>query len=153
MLILIPTLVSEFPVLKFLFGRIRAKKVKVVCFAWKLAHMVSGRCWFLFQHLFSEFQTKNRFWGNFGQKGQIRLFCMKIGTNGILRMRMLISKLFFWISKPKSILGRVRPSKWNGLFCLILHNVSRGCWFVSFEVKSVTGKDNKVSNESKKLGF
>ena len=35
---------------KSIFGQIWAKKVNVVCFAWKLVHMLSRNCWFLFQH-------------------------------------------------------------------------------------------------------
>ena len=35
---------------KIHFGEIWAQKVKVVRFVWKLAHMVSQWCWFLFQH-------------------------------------------------------------------------------------------------------
>ena len=50
MLILIPTLVIWISNPNFLFGQIWAKKVKVVCFNWKLAHMISRGCWFLFQH-------------------------------------------------------------------------------------------------------
>ena len=50
MLILIPTLVLWISNPNFLFGQIWAKKVKVVRFNWKLAHMISRGCWFLFQH-------------------------------------------------------------------------------------------------------
>ena len=49
MLILIPTLVSWISNPNFLFGQIWAKKVKFVHFAWKLAHLVSWGCGFLFQ--------------------------------------------------------------------------------------------------------
>ena len=35
---------------KSIFGQIWAQKVKVVCFVWKLVHMISQRYWFLFQH-------------------------------------------------------------------------------------------------------
>ena len=55
MLILIPTLVLWISNFKFLFGQIWAKKVKFVHFAWKLAHLVSWGCGFLFQDYFSEF--------------------------------------------------------------------------------------------------
>ena len=50
MLILISTLVFWISNPYFLFGQIWAKKVKVVRFNWKLAHMISRGCWFLFQH-------------------------------------------------------------------------------------------------------
>ena len=49
-LILIPTLVFWISNPKSIFGQIWTKRVKVVCFAWKLAQMVSQGCWFLFQH-------------------------------------------------------------------------------------------------------
>ena len=35
---------------KSILGQISAKKVKLVRFAWKLAHMVSRGCWFLFRN-------------------------------------------------------------------------------------------------------
>ena len=50
MLILILTLVFCISNSNFLFGQICAKKVKVVRFNWKLAQMISRRCWFFFQH-------------------------------------------------------------------------------------------------------
>ena len=53
---------------KSIFGQIWTKKVKVIRFARKLAHMVSRGCWFLFQHLFSEFPILNLFLGKFGPK-------------------------------------------------------------------------------------
>ena len=65
MLILIPILVLWISHSKSCFGQTWAKKVKVICFAWKLAHMVSRGCWFLFQYLFSKFQSKNQSLGKF----------------------------------------------------------------------------------------
>ena len=50
MLILTPALLFWICNQKFIFGQIWAKKVKVVCFVWKSAHMVSSVCWFLFWH-------------------------------------------------------------------------------------------------------
>ena len=50
MLILIPTIVFWIANPKSIFGQIWAEKVKAVCFAWKLAHTVSRRCWFLFRY-------------------------------------------------------------------------------------------------------
>ena len=50
MLVLNPTLVFWISNSNFLFWQIWAKKVKVVRFNWKLAHMISRWCWFLFQH-------------------------------------------------------------------------------------------------------
>ena len=50
-LILISTLVFWISNQKSIFGQIWAKKVKVIRFVWKLAHMVSSGCWFLlFRH-------------------------------------------------------------------------------------------------------
>ena len=63
MLILIPTLVFWISDPKSIFGKIWAKKVKVVQFGWKLAQRVSRRCWFLFRHYFSQFPTLNFFFG------------------------------------------------------------------------------------------
>ena len=49
MLILIPTLVFWISDPRSIFGQIWAKKVKVVHFDSKLAHMVYWGCWFLFR--------------------------------------------------------------------------------------------------------
>ena len=68
MLILIPTLVFWISNPRSIFGQIWAKKVKVVCFDWKLVHMLSRDCWFLFQYQFSEFQNLNPFLDKFGPK-------------------------------------------------------------------------------------
>ena len=129
-----------------IFRKISAKKVKIVRFVWKLVHMVSRGCWFLFQHLFFEFLTLNsfldkfgpkmtkllvlskswhiwyledadsyfnicflnfdlklHFWPHLGQKSQICPSCLEIGTLSILRMRIFVPRLVFWIIKPKSI--------------------------------------------------
>ena len=48
MLILIPTLVFWIFNSKFLLDKLGPKKVKAVCFALKLTHMVSSGSWFLF---------------------------------------------------------------------------------------------------------
>ena len=53
---------------KIHFWVILVENVKVICFSWKLARMASWRCWFLFQHYFSEFPTLNPFLGKFGPK-------------------------------------------------------------------------------------
>ena len=49
-LILIPTLAFWISNPKSIFGQIWVKKVKVVCFVWKLACMVSRGYWFLFRN-------------------------------------------------------------------------------------------------------
>ena len=105
MLILIPTLVFWISNPKSIFGQIWAKKVKVVRFTWKLAHMVSSE-WFLFQHYFSEFPTLSLFLGIFWPKSQSCLFCLKTGMHGILSILLLIPKLIFSTSKPRFIFGQ-----------------------------------------------
>ena len=91
---------------KIHFRQIWAKKVKVVRFVWKLTHMVPRGWWFLFQELFSGFQTKNRFLVIFRPKKSNLCILVEDGTHGISRNRILIPKLVFWISKPKFILGQ-----------------------------------------------
>ena len=76
MLILVPTLVFWISNPNFLFGQIWAKTVKVVCFKWKLTHIISRGCWFLlFQHQFYDFPTLNSFLGKFGPK-KLKLFIL-----------------------------------------------------------------------------
>ena len=105
MLILIPTLVFWISNPRSIFGQIWAKKVKVVCFDWKLVHMLSRDCWFLFQYQFSEFQNLNPFFGKFGLK---KLFVLpenwrtRTYTHSISKMLILISTLVFSNFKPKS---------------------------------------------------
>ena len=105
MLILIPTLVFWISDPKSIFGKIWAKKVKVVQFGWKLAHRVSWQCWFLFRHYFSQFPT------NLGRKIQSYSFWLKIGTHGILRMLILIPTIVFWTANPKPIFGQIWTEK------------------------------------------
>ena len=103
MLILIPTLVLWIPNFKFLFGQIWAKNVKVVGLpkSWHTWYLEDADSYF--NICFLDFELKLHFWQNLGQKSQICPFCLKIGTLGILRMRILIPRLVFWILKPKSI--------------------------------------------------
>ena len=61
---------------KSIFWQIWDKKVKVVRFNWKLAHMISRGCWFLSQHLFYGFPTLNSFLAKFGPKKSKFLFCL-----------------------------------------------------------------------------
>ena len=68
MLLLIPTLAFWIYNPKSIFGQIWAKKVKVVHFGWKLAHIVSCGCPFLFRHYFFQFPTLNPFLSKFGPK-------------------------------------------------------------------------------------
>ena len=103
MLIFIPTLAFWVSNPNFLFGQIWATKVQIVRLNSNLAHMISQGCSFLFQHFLLNFELKIHFWANLGQESQICSFCLEIGTFGILRMRILIPRLDFWILKPKSI--------------------------------------------------
>ena len=74
-LILVPILVFWLSKLKSIFGQIRIEKLKVVQLGWKLAHRVSRRFWFLFQHYFSQFPTLNPFRDKFGPKNS-KLFIL-----------------------------------------------------------------------------
>ena len=79
LLILIPTLVFEISNPKSIFGKIWDKNVKAICFTWKLAHAQyledADSC---FDISFLNFQTQ------------------------ISSMLILILRLVFWNSKPKS---------------------------------------------------
>ena len=77
MLILIPTLVFWISDPQSIFGKTWTKKVKVVQFGWKLSHRVSRRCWFLFQHYFSQFSILNSFLDKFGSKNPKLLILTK----------------------------------------------------------------------------
>ena len=82
MLILIPKLAFRISNPKSIFGQIWVEKVKVVCFAWKLAHKHTQYLEDLdsyFDISFLKFQTK------------------------ISRILILILRLVLWNSKPKSI--------------------------------------------------
>ena len=94
---------SEIVTVKFIFRQIWAKKVKVVHFALKLVHMVSSGSWFLFRHSFSEFQNLNSFLGKISPKKWNYPFLLKIDTQSIIRMMILIPTLVFSHSKPKSL--------------------------------------------------
>ena len=107
MLILIPTLAFWISDPKSIFGKIWAKKVKVVQFGRKLAHRVSRQCWFVFRHYFSQFSTLNPFLGKLGLK-KSKLFVLpenwhtRTYTHSISKMLILISILVFSNFKPKS---------------------------------------------------
>ena len=105
MLILIPTLVSWISNPNFLFGQIWNQKIKVFRFFWKLARMPSWRCWFLFQHFFSEFLTLNPFLGKFRPRKSKLSSSVKIGTQSVSTMLTLILLLLFSVSNLKSFFG------------------------------------------------
>ena len=103
MLTYIPRLLFRIFNSKFLFGQMWAKKVKVVCFALKLAHIVSSGSWFLFRHYFSEFQKLNSFLSRISLKKSNYPFLLRIDTQSIMRMLIFIPKLVFSNFKPKSL--------------------------------------------------
>ena len=117
---------------KLLFGQIWSKKVNVVHFALKLAHMVSSGSWFLFRHYFFEFQNLNSFLGKISPKMSNYPFLLKIDTQSIMRMLILISTLVFSNFKPKS-LGYWLLS-WDSFFEIPnLNPVFKQIWFKKVE--------------------
>ena len=94
--------------------------------------MVSRRCWFLFQHEFSEFLTLNPFLGKFGPK-ESKLFVLPENWYTVIsRLLILVPTLVLWISKTKSIFGQIWIEKlkvvqfgWK-----LAHRVSQRCWFL-----------------------
>ena len=81
---------------------------------------------------FQKSDPKTHFWANLGEKGQSYQFCLKIGTQGIWRILILIPTSFFSICNSKSIFGQIWAKKikvvhfgWK-----LAHRVSRGCWFL-----------------------
>ena len=64
-----------------------------------------------------KFWPKINFWAISVRKSKKSPLCLKIGSHGILRMLIFIPILVFWISNPKSILGKFR-SKNLELFVL-----------------------------------
>ena len=107
MLILIPTLVFWIsnPKIPFWANSGQKKsKFSVLPESWHLWYLEDADSYF--NICFLNFKPKTNFLWNLGQKSQICSFWMKIGTHGISRMQILIPKLVFWISKPKSIFGQ-----------------------------------------------
>ena len=114
---------------KSIFGQIWAQKFKVVCFVWKLVHIVSQGCWFRIRLRFLKFWPQNLFWANLGQKCQSFSFCLKIDTHVLSRLLILVPTLIFWISKLKSIFGQVVVYfDWQ-----LTHMVYWGCWFLFWQ--------------------
>ena len=68
----------------------------------------------------------SHFWPNLGLKIRICSFWLKIGTHGILRMRILIPTLVSWISDKKSILGKFWPKIWK----LSLLSKNKDTWYL-----------------------
>ena len=83
-------------------------------------------------HSFLKFGPRNPFLGKFGQKSQCYQFCLKIGTQSLSRMLILILSLVFWTSYPKFILGQIWAEKVK-VVCFawkLAYGISRGCWFL-----------------------
>ena len=93
----------NFQLLMPFLGKFGPKKSKLFVLSknWHACHIEDADS--CFNICFFNFELKIYFWPNLGQKGQICPFCLKIGTLGILRMRILIPRLVFWILKAKSI--------------------------------------------------
>ena len=109
-----------------IFGQIWAQKFKVVCFLWKLVHIVSQGWWFWIQT--RNFDLKIHFWANLGLNIQSCLFHLKVGAWGISRMLIPNGNLDFWNFDPKfHFLANLGPKSQSCLFCLRIdtHSISR----------------------------
>ena len=107
MLILIPTLVFWIPNPKSIFGQIWTEKVQVVCFAWNLAK----------PHIHTQYLED--------VDSYFDISFLKLQT-WISRMLILILRLVFWNSKPKSIFWTNLSQK-SWILHLVVHRVSWGC--------------------------
>ena len=64
---------------KSIFGQIWAQKVKVVCFVWKLVHIVSQGCWFRIQTKTFKISTPKSIFGQiWAQKFKVVRFVWKL---------------------------------------------------------------------------
>ena len=77
-------------------------------------------------------RPKIKSWANLSWKSHSCPFFLKTGMHGMLTMLILIPTLVFWISDPKSIVGKTCAKKvkvaqfgWK-----LVHRVSRRCWFL-----------------------
>ena len=110
MLILISTIVFWIANPKSIFGQIWAEKVKAVCFAWNLAH----------PHIHTQYLEN--------VDSYFDISFLKFQTY-ILRMLILILRLVFWNTKPKSIFWtNLNKKTWILHFVWkLVHRVSWGC--------------------------
>ena len=101
------------------------RKIKNVCFNWKMVHLVYWRC-------FWNFDLKIHIWANLGPKIQSCLFCLKIGAHSISRMLIPNPDLDFWNSNLQSIFGQNWAEKFKVVHFdwKLAHMVYRGCWFL-----------------------
>ena len=116
MLILIPTLVFWISYPKSIFGQIWAKKVKIVCFAWKVVHMVSRACWFLFQHS----KLKSIFGQIWTKKLQVVQFGWKLGHRVSRWCWFLFQHYFSQFPTLNSFLDKFGPK--NSKLCILTEN-------------------------------
>ena len=65
---------SEFPTKNPFWGKFGPKKVKVVHFVWKLTHMLSRGCRFLFRISYLNFKTQIYFWAELVPGSEIACF-------------------------------------------------------------------------------
>ena len=79
--------------------------------------MVSQGCQFLLELQFLGFQILVSFLGKFGPKSHICSIWLKIGTQSVSTMLILIPTLFFSVSNPKFFLNKF-GSKISNLFIL-----------------------------------
>ena len=105
MLILIPTLVFWISTPNFLFGQIWAKKVKLFV-------KIGTHCILEVQILNPDLDSWNSdpkilFWANLGRKSQSCPVWLKIGTQSVSTMLILIPIFFFSVSNPKSFFGQI----------------------------------------------
>ena len=77
------------------FGKFGSKisRLFVLSKSWNTWYLEDADSYFHICFLYFELQVY--FWPNSDQKSQICQFCLKIGTLGILRMRILIPRLVF----------------------------------------------------------
>ena len=80
---------------KSISGQICAKnsKLSILPENWHTWYLENADSYFKISFL--NFQPNINFWANVGQKTRSCAFCLKIGTNGILRMWILIPTLVF----------------------------------------------------------
>ena len=133
MLILVPTLVFWISKPKSIFGQIWKEKLKVVQFDWKLAYRVSWRCWFLFQHCFSQFQTLNPFLDKFGSKNSKLFILTENWHTWYIEDADSYSDNSFLNCLP--LFHFCANLGWKSQSCVCFaskhtHTISRRCWFL-----------------------
>ena len=102
-----------------IFDQIWAQKFNVVCFVWKLEHIVSQECWFWIHTYIFEILTPYF---------QSCLFCLKIDAHSISRMLIPNPDLDFWNFEPKICFwANLGPKFQSCPFCLKIgaHIISR----------------------------